>query len=217
MKTIDFYFDFISPYAYLASCRLPSIAEKYGYAINYIPIDLTAAKLAAGNTGPASAQIPPKLRYATADLMRWAKKYGVPFALFTKKSGASGGEPPGKVELPKELLDSSRANKAVYFARDNGREREYIELMFRNTFGAGALVGDDNVLRATINELGWDADAVFTFVHSENAARTYEEANNAAQARGVFGVPTMIVDEEMWWGNDRLDMLEEYLAQRPAG
>ena len=54
------------------------------------------------------------------------------------------------------------------------------------------------------------------FVHSAEAARRYEEANKSAQAHGVFGVPTMIVCEEMWWGNDRLFMLEEYLAQHPA-
>ena len=214
MNTIDFYFDFISPYAYLANARLPSLAEKYGCALNYRPIDLQAAKTAAGNTGPASAQIPPKFRYATIDLMRWADKYGVPFALPQKKSDSAAGEEQEKVGIPRELLDSSRANKAVYFARDKGREREFIDLMYRNTFGAGILVGDDSALRNTVSELGWDVDTVFEFVHSTVAAQLYEEGNKAAQARGVFGVPTMIVDEQMWWGNDRLEMLEDYLAQR---
>lgn len=216
MNTIDFYFDFVSPYSYLANYRLPTLAENYGYTINYLPIDLQAAKVAAGNTGPSSAQIPPKFRYAQADLMRWARRYGVPFAMSAGKSADSAGEPPPKVEIPMELLDSSRANKAVYFAREQGREREYIGLMYRNTFGAGTLVGDDNALRTTVEELGWDADAVFEFVHSADSARIYEEANRAAQARGVFGAPTMMVGDEMWWGNDRLDMLEEFLAQHPA-
>ncbi len=213
MKTIDFYFDFISPYAYLASCRLPALAEKYGYRVNYIPIDLQAAKLAAGNTGPSSAQIPPKFRYAMIDLMRWANKYDIPFAMIPKKPAGAGEEPPGKVEIPKELLDSSRANKAVYFAREMGQESEFIATVFAGTFGAGTLVGDDNVLRAACEELGWDADSLFRFVHAEEANRAYEEANQVAHARGVFGVPTMIVDGDMWWGNDRLDMLEEYLAR----
>jgi len=216
MKTIDFYFDFISPYAYLANCRLPSLAKKYGYTINYIPIDLHAVKVAAGNTGPSSAQIPSKFRYAGVDLVRWAKKYGVPFAVFTPKQDDSAGGAPGNAGIPKELLDSSRTNKAAYFARDKGREREYIDLMYGNTFGAGVLAGDDRALRATIIELGWDADTVLGFVHSVEATRRYEQANKVAQAHGVFGVPTMIIGEEMWWGNDRLFMLEEYLAQHPA-
>lgn len=214
MNTIDFYFDFISPYAYLANARLPSIAEKYGCALNYRPIDLQAAKVAAGNTGPASAQIPPKFRYATTDLMRWARKYGVPFAIPQKKPGDTAGASRENVGIPKELLDSSRANKAVYFARKKGRERAFIDLLYRNTFGAGILVGNDSALRDTVSELGWSVDDVFEFVHSEDAAGMYEDGNKAAQARGVFGVPTMMVDDQMWWGNDRLDMLEEYLAQR---
>lgn len=218
MPSIDFYFDFVSPYAYLANCRLPALAEQYGYTLNYLPIDLMAAKHAAGNTGPASVQIPPKFRYVTCDLARWAKKYGVPFLPpFPRKPGPAPAEPPKKIEIPKEWLDSSRAHKGLYFAREQGQERAYVDLVFQKTFGSGGLAGDDSILRAVAEQLGWDVDGFVGYVTSAQADEAYAAANQAAHERGVFGVPTMMIGEEMWWGNDRLGMLEEYLQQHPAG
>lgn len=212
MKTIEFFFDFASPYAYLAHCRLPALANQYGYSVIYKPIDLFAAKQAAGNTGPASVQIPPKFRYVATDLMRWAKKYDVPFLMpWAGKPGASS-EPPKKMDLPKGGVDSSRAHKGVFYARERGQEGEYVASVYQATFGSGKLVGNDDVLRAVVQELGWSNDEFFAYVLSDEADSLYAEANKEAQGRGVFGVPIMIVDDQMWWGNDRLSLLEEYLA-----
>jgi len=198
MNNIDFYFDFLSPYAYLANCRLPALADEYGYGITYRPIDLKAAKLAAGNTGPATAQMPPKLRYAMADLTRWAKKYGVPFAF--------AGVPPV----------SERANKGAFFALQRGQERAYVSTLWAATFGAGGDVNSDELLGSVARQMEWSPGEFLEFIQSDAAARLYQEGNTAAQERGVFGVPTMMVGDQMWWGNDRLDFLEEYLASHPA-
>lgn len=199
MKNIEFFFDLMSPYAYLAHCRLPALAEKYGYGITYKPIDLKAAKLAAGNTGPSTAQMPAKLRYAIADLTRWAQKYDVPFSL------AMSGPP-----MPE------RANKGAFYALGKGQERDYVARLWAATFGAGGDVNSDALLSDVARQMGWSPEVFLEFIRSDKAARLYDELNKEAHARGVFGVPTMIVDDQMWWGNDRLALLEEYLAERRA-
>ena len=195
MKNIEFYFDFLSPYGYLAHCQLPTIAKSHGYDIVYKPFDLFAAKQAAGNTGPSTAQIPAKLKYAMADFERWSKRYGVPFAF------SSSGP-------PQPLLP----NKGTFYAQDKGQVAEYVTAMWNATFGSGGAIGSEDIMREVAAGLGWSADDFMTFVNSDEAARRYGEANAEAQERGVFGAPTMMVGDEMWWGNDRLDFLEEHLA-----
>lgn len=199
MTTIEFYFDFVSPYSYLAAHELANIAERRGCKIDYRPIDLVATKLAAGNNGPATAQMPLKLQYAMADFTRWGKRYNLPLA-FSRE-----GAPVTEVE-----------NKGTFYAIDRGQAAQYVNVMWRRTFGEGGLHGKADVLRAAAAEMGWDADEFLAFCSSDEAARRYAQSNSGAHAKGVFGAPTMIVGTELWWGNDRLDFLEEYLAEKCA-
>lgn len=195
MKTIDFYLDFISPFAYLASFRLPGIARQFGARIAYHAIDLTAAKRAAGNTGPANREIPPKIRYLMADLRRWAKRYGVPL-------------------VPPSGFDSATANRGLLWARGKGREEAYVRAVYDAIWGRGANPADLRVLRSAVEAAGLPGDEFEKAVDSGELKAAYEEVNRQAQARGVFGVPIYIVDDEMFWGNDRLDFLEEYLREK---
>lgn len=194
MSNIDFYFDFMSPYSYLAHCRLPALAQKYGCEIVYKPIDLKAAKLAAGNTGPATAQMPVKLRYAIADLTRWKNRYQIPLAF--------ANTPPL----------SERANKGVYYALEKGQAEPYVNALWDATFGVGGDFNSDELLGGVASQLGWEPKEFLQFIDSDMAAELYDKGNKEAQERGVFGAPIMMVGDEMWWGNDRLDFLEEYLA-----
>lgn len=210
MNKIEFFFDFVSPYAYLAQFKLPAIAAKYGYEIECKPINLSEAKLAAGNNGPATAQIPAKFRYAGIDLMRWAKKYGAPFVMPALKKPAN---PEEKMALPKELLDTSKAHKGFFYAQKQGKGGEYVSRVYHATFGSGGFAGDDEVLRGVAEGFGWDADEFFDYIHSDEANALYEACNAEAHSRGIFGVPTMIIGDQMWWGNDRLSLMEEYLEE----
>ena len=199
MPTIDFYFDFTSPYAYLANCRLPVLADAHGYSIAYKPIDLKAAKLAIGNDGPANMQLPVKMRYIMADLMRWVQRYGAPFNVGKDASFAS-----------------ERANIGVIYADRKGQARDYVNAVWHASFGSGGSLGSDDLLRQVAGQMGWAPDDLMAFIASEEAQQLYDQGNKEAQAKGVFGVPTMIVGDQMWWGNDRLDFLEAYLAAHPV-
>lgn len=197
-KSIEFFFDFLSPFAYLTHQKLPALAQRYGYALRFVPIDLPRAKLAAGNTGPSNRQVPAKLRYLTTDMNRWAQRYAVP------------------LKFPKTFA-SERLNKGVLFAQDRGRAQDYVTAVFASAWTRGGEdLADSTLLACIARELGWPESEFLAFVDSSGAAERFEALNLEAHRRGVFGVPTMLIGEEMWWGNDRLQFLEEFLQQQSA-
>lgn len=191
-ERLDFYFDFMSPFAYLAHQKLPELAERYGYDLAYHPIDLPAAKLAAGNTGPPNVKVPVKIKYLKIDLARWARRYGVPLDF------------PGS-------LDTGAVNRGFFYALDHGPWQRYVTATWRRLWGEGGDPADTQLQAAVAGDMGWDANAFAEFIDSDAAAGRYAEANEQAQARGVFGAPTMMIGEHMWWGNDRLEFLEEHM------
>jgi 2-hydroxychromene-2-carboxylate isomerase len=190
---IDFYFDFISPFSYLAHCRLPEIATRHGHDIAYHVVDLAAIKLGGSNTGPTTREMPLKYRYSGTDMQRWAARYGVTI----KRPSGHGPD---------------RLNKGVFWAGDRGATAEYVTAAFRRVWGEGGDMGDEALMRGVADQLGWDGDDFLAFTGSADAEARYRASTRAAHGRGVFGVPTMMIGEEMWWGNDRLDFVEEFLA-----
>jgi 2-hydroxychromene-2-carboxylate isomerase len=198
MKTVDFYFDFVSPYAYLASSRLPKLVEHYRINLVLHPIDLFRAKQAAGNTGPSTREIPPKAKYALTDLQRWAQRYGVPLS-----------RPKG--------FDTARINRGLLWAKSRGAESRYFHAAYAAVWGRGGDPSDPELLRAVADEAGLRTGEFSRGVDAEPILRAYEQENLEAQARGVFGTPTFIIDDQMYWGNDRIDFLEEYLRGNSVG
>jgi 2-hydroxychromene-2-carboxylate isomerase len=146
------------------------------------------------NTGPSSREQPLKSRYNAQEFRRWSRRYGVAIA------------------RPSDYDPESRLNKGAFLALDRGRIHDYIVAAWRRTWGAGGNLADESLMRALAEEMGWSADEFMTWVVSDAALSRYRDETRAAHARGVFGVPTMLVGEEMFWGNDRLSWLEEHIA-----
>jgi 2-hydroxychromene-2-carboxylate isomerase len=194
---IAFYFDFISPFSYFANQRLPQIAERFGRDIAFHVVDLAVLKRAAGNTAPPTRDIPIKLRYMKTDQARWARHYGIPV-----KSPA--------------YYDSGILNRGAFFAQSKDMIREYVTLVFHKVWGEGGHMTDEMLIRGVVHELGWNGDEFLRFTASDAATELYQSSTARAHQRGVFGVPTMIVGDEMWWGNDRLEFMKEELAEAAA-
>lgn len=192
MKTIEFFFDIYSPYAYLASCRLLEIAGQNDCKIDYRPIDLPRIKKSAGNTGPANIEIPPKIKYLMSDLAHWASLYGLPLAMIGSN-------------------DSALINKGMFYAAKKNMADQYVSEAYRLTWGEGGDPSDQELLKLLAKAMGFDETEFLSFLNSAEAESLYESSNTEAINRGVFGVPTMFCDEHMWWGNDRLMFLEDYL------
>ena len=194
MKTVDFYFDFMSPFGYLAAHRLPELAKTHQGRARFVchPIDLVAARFKAGNTGPFNRDQPAKMKALMMDLQRWAKRYGIPFA------------------FPKGL-DSKRLNKGWLFAEARGRGTAYLASAYDAVWGRGGDPADAALHAEVAKACGLSAEELSAAIDSAEIAAAYDRENEAAQARGVFGVPIFLVDDQIYWGNDRIEFLEEYL------
>jgi 2-hydroxychromene-2-carboxylate isomerase len=193
-RTIDFYFDFISPYSYLAHTQLPKIAARTGCTLAYHAVDLQQLKIRGGNTGPSSREQPLKSRYNLADFGRWSRRYGVP------------------IKRPSGYDPRHRLNKGAFLAQERGQIGAYVTAAWRRVWGEGGNLADENLMRAVAGELGWNADEYLAYTLSDAAEQKFQASTDEAHGRGVFGVPAMLVGEELFWGNDRLDFLEEHLA-----
>lgn len=194
MKHIDFYFDFISPFSYLAHLKLPELARRYGATIVYHPIDIPSAKIAAGNYGPSNREVPPKIKIMLADLHRWADRYGAPLS------------------FPKSFA-CEKWNTAALFASEHGCAEAFVRLAYEKIWGQGIDPSDDEELSAVASAAGLDADKLMAFVDSSAGQTQFRKSCVDAHANGVFGAPIMVVDDQYFWGNDRLDFLEDYLSK----
>jgi len=195
---IVFYLDFISPFAYLANSQLPAIAQRHGARIDYRPADVMHAKLAAGNFAPSTRSMPAKAAFIRRDRLEWAERYGLP------------------MKTP-QAFRAPRLNAGLLQAMDLGTAEAYADAAFHQVWGLGGDPDDDALLARVCEAAGWNPQTFMAWVASDETTRRYRETQQRAWREGIFGVPMMVVDSEMFWGNDRLDFLEECLAQRAAG
>jgi 2-hydroxychromene-2-carboxylate isomerase len=193
-NVIDFYFDFLSPFSYIAHTQLPKLAKAHGWTLAYHPVDLQQLKIAGGNTGPSSRDQPLKSRYNRQDFRRWMAHYGI------------------TIKHPAAYDPQHRLNKGAFFALDHKRIEDYATAAWDRVWSQGGDMRDEALIGAVAREMGWDVDGFLAYTLSEPPAKRFQAETDAAHARGVFGVPTMMIGEEMWWGNDRLFFLEHYLA-----
>ncbi len=186
MNPVAFFFDFRSPYSYLAHTQLAGLPATFDYK----PMDVLALMKEVGNV-PTSVICPPKQRYARTDLGRWAARYGVPFS-----------PNPGMAQT-----DGLRLLRAALAGAALGHGDQASALIFRAMWAGDAPLASAEDLAALLAPLGVTAALI------EDPARAEELAANTAEAatRGVFGAPTFITGDEMFFGNDRLDFLRQSL------
>ena len=195
---LDFYFDFISPFSYLAHSQVPGMAARHDHTLAYHVVNLAALKLEGGNTGPTTREMPLKYKYSGTDMQRWAARYG------TVIKRPTNHQP-------------DRLNKGAFLAGERGVMADYVTHVWRRVWGEGGDMASDDLMRGVAADMGWDADEYLAFTSSDDAETRYRASTQAAHVRGVFGVPTIMIGEEMWWGNDRLDFVEEFLAGGGGG
>ncbi len=149
---IDFYLDFISPFGYLANHRIKEILGGFPHVqLRHHAIDLTRVKLAAGNDGPPNRQIPPKIRYLTQDLRRWADHYGMPMA--------------DKLAGP----DTGAVNKGLYLAIEHGRAQQYVDAAWNAIWGIGIDPATPECREFISREMDWKPHILADFAASAQA------------------------------------------------
>ena len=193
MSDLEFHFDFRSPYSYLAHGQLGGL----GTPVRYKPMDVLEVMKIVGNT-PTTIVCQAKSRYANKDLGRWAQRYGT----------ALSPNPAMR------QIDGRRLLRAVLAADKAGQADAAVAALFPALWaGATDLASAEAVSRAlaaggvTLSPEALDDPAL----DAELTA-----ASQAAAARDVFGAPTFLIGDDMYFGNDRLDFLRERLAKEPA-
>jgi 2-hydroxychromene-2-carboxylate isomerase len=187
MKHIDFYLDFISPYAYLAFERLPDAFEGLSYSVAYKPVLLGALLKQNGQLGPA--EIPAKRSWTYRQVLWLGHAKGIPLEM-----------PAAHPYNPLPHLRLALATTA-----DGAVSRQVAETIFRSVWRGGEDAGDAARLAALTAHL--------SPTHSDDEARAQLRRNtDEAGALGVFGVPAFCVDGRLFWGFDSLPMLRAYLS-----
>jgi len=194
-KTVEFYFDFGSPYSYLAYKALPGVAAAHGAQIVWRPMLLGGVFKASGNHSPA--EIPAKEKWMREDMQRWAERYG---AVFKRNP-----------HFPINTLILMRG--AVGMQTRGTDFDKYAEAMFRAMWAEPRNLGEPQELAAVLRQAGFDTDAFQSLVNDVVVKEQLKKNTEEAVARGVFGAPTFFVGEEMFWGQDRLDFVAAALAR----
>jgi 2-hydroxychromene-2-carboxylate isomerase len=200
MKTVEFYYDLVSPYSYLAHREVSRICQERDAELVLRPMLLGAVHNAVGLQAPIETKA--KARYQAKDIRRWAEHYGLPMTF---------PDP-----FPFRTLKTMRA---AMFLKDRGE----LEAFTREAFAlyweeGGAPKGleeadEDGPVSEAARRAGADPDEVLAGASAPEAKGALKVATGEAVGRGVFGAPAFFVGEEMFWGNDRLDFVEEALGR----
>ena len=193
-KSVDFWFDFGSPAAYLAWTQLPKLAADTGATVVFKPMLLGGVFQATGNHSPVT--IPAKGKYTFKDFARFAKRYGVPLT--------------HNPHFPINTLTLMRAAVGLQM-RNDPRFGDYMSAMFQAIWVDAKNMNDPATVGTVLNAAGFDAAALLALASDAAVKDQLKAVTQTAVDLGIFGAPTFFVGEHMFWGQDRLDFVREAL------
>lgn len=188
-RTLQFYFDYGSPYSYLADTQVEAIAARTGAKLERKPMLLGGVFKATGNHSPA--ELPQKSRWSAFDMPMWARHYGVPFQR--------------NPFFPVNTLALMRGAAA---AQIDGMFDRYHPAIYKAMWVDGRNLNDVNEIAAVLQAAGFDAVSFGKRLQDQDAKDRLKATTDEAVSRGVFGAPTCFVDNMMFFGNDRLPFVE---------
>jgi len=193
---IEMYWDVGSTNTYFAIKLIKPLLARYGAELVLHPFNL--GYVFRSNSYELMKEPKAKLRNRKRDLMRWAEKYGLPF------------------QMPREFpIKSSRVLRGSLAMRRHGKELEFVERVMERYWEQGdAGIAEYAGLRPIAQALGVDPDEFERLSASDEIAGELARSTNEGIAREVFGVPMIIVGDELFWGKDRMEFVEDELRRR---
>src|SRR5690554_2047306 len=193
-KQVEFFFDVGSPASYLAWTQIRQLAERQGAEVVYQPMLLGGVFKATGNSSPAT--VPAKGNYTRVDFQRFGKRYEVPFA--------------HNPFFPINTMQLMRG-AAAYLGTE--QFQPYVEAVFKAMWVDGKDMGDPEIVAETLGGAGFDISDLMQKINDPEVKDRLRQITELAIERGVFGAPTFFVGEEMFFGQDRLDFVEQAIAE----
>lgn len=193
-KTLEFFFDLLSPFSYLASTQVEAVCARTGAALAWKPFLLGAVFKATENASPLNN--PHKAAYLLKDLQRWADHYGLPPFTFPS-------------EFPFRVVD---ADRLVLVAAEQGKAGAFARAAFDAIWAGGKDLGKPEALAPVLTSVGMDPAISLERAGSVEIKDALKRNGEEAVARGAFGAPTFFIGDEMYLGNDRLAFVERALV-----
>ena len=192
---IEFYWDAVSPYTYLAATQIDQLGADLGVEVQWKPIFLAGVMDATGNKPPLTVKA--KGKYMWRDLKLWAEHYGVP------------------IQMPEKFpVNSVYAMRAAVAADQMGKGREFGLALISAYWADGRDLTDQATLVAAAETAGLNPAEIAEAMQSQEVKDQLRSETERAVERGAFGAPTMFVGETMFWGNDRLELLHGFLQSK---
>jgi 2-hydroxychromene-2-carboxylate isomerase len=192
LKRVEFFFDFGSPTTYLAHTQMPLLAKRTGAEIVYRPMLLGGVFKATGNQSPAV--ITAKAKWMDGDLKAFARRYGVPYA-----------------RNPHFPVNTMMLMRGAIAMQKEGRFAPYADAIFHAMWVEPQNLNDPNVIGAVLAKAGFEPKAMLAAVEDQSMKDELRKNTEEAVSRGVFGSPAFFVGDKMFFGQDRLDFVEEAL------
>jgi 2-hydroxychromene-2-carboxylate isomerase len=195
---VEFHFDFGSPNAYLSHVIIPQIEQRTGAQFEYVPILLGGVFKLTNNRSPVEsyAGIRNKLPYEHLETERFVKKHGITNYTFN----------------PFFPINTLALMRGAIAAQRMGVLAHYVDQMFRHMWAQPKKMDDPEVVRAALEESGLDASQLMTLAQDPSVKEELAANTARSVARGTFGAPTFFIDDEIYFGKDRLRDVEEALV-----
>jgi len=191
-KRLEFFYDYVSPFSYLANTQLAGLAERTGAEIVYRPFFLGGVMQATGNSPPIT--VAAKGRYMPVDIQRWCAEYGVTVN-----------------PNPHFPVNTITAMRGATVTLQDGGFPAYHEALFGAVWRDSSNVADPDVLRVVLEKAGLDAARIIERCGDAEIKDALKASSAEAVERGAFGAPTFFIGDEMFFGNDRLHFVEAAL------
>lgn len=201
-KVIDYYLTLISPWAYLGSRRFAEIARRHGAEVRVKPVNFGEIFPRTGGL-PLAKRAPERQAYRLVELKRWSEHLGIPIRLQPKHFPA-----------PEALA----ARMVIAAGETGGKPPEFAPLELAAAFGKAVWeeerdIGDAATCEKIAAEAGHDAAALRAKAEESATETRHAALTEEAVSRGVFGAPSYVYKDEIFWGQDRLDFLDRALAK----
>ena len=192
---IDYYYSLMSPWAYLGAPRFYELQQKYDFVINHYPLDIIKLFRLSGGM-PLAKRADQRKVYRMMELKRWQKKLNLPINLTPKYF------PPS---------DVARASCMVLSIKDPKIQNDLSFSLLQNVWVEEKDIGDQNTLIEVCNHLGLNSEEMFE--QASTKEKLYHSLADEAAKLNIFGSPSYVLKEEVFWGQDRLDLLEEIIVK----
>ena len=197
MRKIEFWYSIGSTYTYLSTQRLAQIETENEVVFEWCPFSVRSRMIEMENVPFMAEKKRDKIDYMWRDVQRRANFYGFD----------------AKVPAPYPLKEFDLANKVAILGKDQGWIKEYTILTYKKWFLEHLEPGSEPNLSSTLKEIGLDSDSLIKKAQTDEIEQKYLKNTEMAKIKGIFGSPTFIVENEVFWGDDRCEDAIKWLLK----